>query len=112
MNKSDDLTLKDCVREFNDADGRTWRPAATAPWKTVMWVRNPAMKRPVKAVRGYAPDGIVNPDTSLFTTTFTNERYFPTPAGRLACPTEWTECLDDELRAECRADLVWEKEEE
>lgn len=89
---------------------REWLPAETAPYKKVIWVRNSLMERPVKALRGFAPDGVVNPDASLFTSLFTNDRFFPTPGGRLVCPTQWTECSEQEELASCRADLVWSAE--
>jgi hypothetical protein len=91
------------------SDEREWKPIETAPYETTLWVRNPVMVRPIKATRGYAPDGIVNPDTSLFTSMFTNERYFPMPGGRLVCPTEWTECTPDELHTTCLACQVWDE---
>ncbi|MDR6511506.1 hypothetical protein J2792_002378 [Novosphingobium capsulatum] len=58
-----------------------WNPVKTAPWEKVVWVRNPAMNEPVLATRGYAHNGVVRRDSTLFTT----------PAGWLCLPTEWAE---------------------
>lgn len=68
-----------------------WKPADTAPYGKTILVRNKVMEKPVRATRGYAPNGVVNPDTTLFTTAWTPDKYFPIPAGQLVCPTEWTE---------------------
>lgn len=76
--------------------GLNWQPIETCPWQTVVYVRNEQMDFPVKATRGYAdPEtGIVSGDPNLFTTHFTPDPdgFFPVPAGRLACPTEWAPC--------------------
>lgn len=68
-----------------------WQPAATAPFRKVVWVRNSQMEKPVKATRGYVHDGMVHEDTMLFTTVFTNDKFFPVSAGRMVCPDEWAE---------------------
>ena len=73
-----------------------WKPIASAPWQRVVWVRNTLMEKPVKATRGYATDIGVHPDNTFFTTVYTPDRFFPTPAGNLCCPTEWQECEDTE----------------
>lgn len=67
-----------------------WKPAETAPYGEIVLVRNPVMEKPVRATRGYAPGGVVNPDPLLFTSAWTPDKYFPIPAGQLVCPTEWT----------------------
>ena len=74
--------------------GEGWQPIATAPFQQVIEVRNPQMKgRSVLATRGYVHNGMVHPDTTFCTTVFTPdpEGLFPTPAGKLCCPTEWRE---------------------
>ena len=75
---------------------RVWKPVKSAPWRTVVWVRNEMMEKPVKAIRGYADEQGVHPDQSFFTTVYTGDRHFPTPAGRLCCPTEWRELEEGE----------------
>lgn len=66
-----------------------WQPIETAPWQQVLWVKNDLMEKPVKATRGYMTRTGVHPDTTFFTTVFTEDRFFPTPAGELCCPTHW-----------------------
>lgn len=68
-----------------------WQPISSAPWQAVIEVRNPQMGRPVLATRGYSHNGMVHPDNSFCTTVFTPDPdgFFPMPAGRLVCPTEW-----------------------
>jgi hypothetical protein len=74
-----------------------WQPIETAPWQAVVWVRNPVMDQPVKATRGYVTEAGVHKDGTLFTSAFTNHRFFPTPSGRLICPTEWRPASAEEL---------------
>lgn len=69
----------------NDA----WRKIDSCPWQKVVWVRNKQMEEPILATRGYVTNAGVHPDNSFFTSVFTPHRFFPTPAGRLVCPTEW-----------------------
>ncbi|GEM_PF-2769641 len=66
-----------------------WQPIKTAPFREVVWVRNPVMDEPILATRGYVTERGVHPDDTFFTTAYTPHQYFPTPAGRLCCPTEW-----------------------
>lgn len=75
-----------------------WKPINTAPYQQVVWVRNPQMKEPLKATRGYMTELGVHPDDTFFTSVFTNDKFFPYPAGRLVCPTEWAECEDHDPR--------------
>jgi hypothetical protein len=71
-----------------------WRPIKSAPWQTVVEVRNEQMDRPCLATRGYVYNGAVHPDTKFFTSVFTPDPdgLFPTPSGQLVCPTEWRPC--------------------
>jgi len=88
-----------CPKNYKDATNPTvggetmsneWRSIDSAPFQEVIEVRNPQMRRPVLATRGYAaPDGMVHPDNTYCTTVFTPHPHFPFPAGRLCCPTEW-----------------------
>lgn len=70
-----------------------WQPISTAPWQTVVEIRNPVMESPVLATRGYQTAQGMHPDDTFFTTIFTPDPSgfgcFVTPAGQLACPTEW-----------------------
>lgn len=68
-----------------------WQPIETAPWQTVVEVRNPLMEHPVLATRGYTVNGAVRPNQGFFTTVFTPDPngMFPMAAGRLCIPTEW-----------------------
>lgn len=68
-----------------------WRPIKSAPWQTVIEVRNPQMDHPCLATRGYMHNGMVHPNDTFCTTVFTPDPdgLFPTPSGQLACPTEW-----------------------
>lgn len=69
--------------------GVEWQPIETAPFQTVIEVRNPQMEEPCLATRGYSHNGIVHPDTTFCTTAYTPHKYFPVFAGNLCCPTEW-----------------------
>lgn len=69
-----------------------WKPIKSAPWQKVIWVKNDLMENPVKATRGYMTETGVHPDTSFCTTVYTPDKYFPTPAGRMCCPSHWAEC--------------------
>lgn len=70
-----------------------WQPIVTAPWQTVVEVRNPAMKSPVLATRGYQTERGIHPDDTFFTSVHTPDAsgfgIFDMPAGALVCPTEW-----------------------
>lgn len=66
-----------------------WKPIKSAPWQTVIEVRNEVMDEPCLATRGYVYNGMVHPDRTFCTSVFTPHRFFPTPAGNLVCPTEW-----------------------
>jgi hypothetical protein len=69
-----------------------WQPITTAPFQTVIEVRNEQMRgRTVLATRGYTHNGMVHPDSTFCTSVFTPDPngMFPTPAGQLVCPTEW-----------------------
>lgn len=78
-----------------------WQPIDSAPYGRVLWVRNPQMEEPCKATRGYVYNGMVHENQSFFTTVYTTHRFFPTPAGKLCCPTEWADVPDeDESHAE------------
>jgi hypothetical protein len=70
-----------------------WKPVKTAPWQTVIEVRNPVMEHPVLATRGYATETGIHPDDTFFTSVFTPDPSgfgcFAMAAGCLVCPTEW-----------------------
>lgn len=66
-----------------------WKPIETCPYQTVVWVRNRQMKKPVLATRGYVCNGAVHEDNTFFTSVYTSDRFFPTPAGLMVCPEEW-----------------------
>jgi hypothetical protein len=66
-----------------------WKPAATAPYMTVVWVKNEQMDEPVLATRGYLVDGMVHENQEFFTSVYTPGDGFSFPSGRLVCPTEW-----------------------
>lgn len=76
------------VAEVETVD-QEWFPIETAPWQTVVEVRNPLMDEPCLATRGYVYNGSVHPRRDFFTTVFTPHPFFPTPAGQLCCPSEW-----------------------
>ena len=73
------------------SESKNWQPIETAPWQTVVWVRNNLMEHPVKATRGFSHNGAVCEDTGLFTSVYTPDPkgFFPTPSGQLVCPDEW-----------------------
>ena len=71
------------------SDEVKWQPISTAPFQTVIEVRNRVMDKPVLATRGYVYNGAVHPDTTNCTTVYTPDLYFPTLAGQLVCPDEW-----------------------
>jgi hypothetical protein len=56
-----------------------WHPVETAPWQTLVEVRNELMDEPCVASRGFVYKGMVHP----------NQNYFSTRSGHLVCPTEW-----------------------
>ncbi len=66
-----------------------WQSIETAPWQTVIRVRNSLMEKPVLATRGYTHNGAVHPNKTFFTSVFTPDDFFPMPAGNLVCPDEW-----------------------
>lgn len=70
-------------------DNGDWRPIKSAPYQTVVEVRNPQMEKPIRATRGYVVDGMVHPDRTFFTSVFTPDEFFPFRGGCLVCPTEW-----------------------
>lgn len=76
--------MTNAISDMND-----WQPIETAPYQTVLEVRNPLMEEPCLATRGYVYNGKVAADQTLFTTVYTPRTFFPTPAGQLCCPTEW-----------------------
>jgi hypothetical protein len=80
--------------EKQSREGRgDWQPIATAPWQTVVEVRNAVMEHPVLATRGYQTDNGVHPDDTFFTSVYTPDPSgfgcFAMRAGCLVCPTEW-----------------------
>lgn len=75
--------------ETKAIDDLDWQPVDSAPWQTVVWVRNSKMEEPVKATRGYVTERGAHPNQTFFTTVYTPHRFFPTPAGKLVCPDEW-----------------------
>lgn len=68
---------------------REWKPVKSCPWQTVVEVKNDQMDKPCLATRGYVYNGRVHPNQEFFTTVYTPDRFFPTPAGQLCCPTHW-----------------------
>ena len=66
-----------------------WKPIEECPWLTVVEVRNPVMDKPVLATRGFTTEAGVHPDLTFCTSVYTPHEHFPTPAGRLVCPTEF-----------------------
>ena len=66
-----------------------WMPIETAPFQTVIEIRNPMMEKPILATRGYVYNGAVHQNTTFCTTVYTPDEFFPTFPGQLACPTEW-----------------------
>ena len=73
-----------------------WRPIETAPWQTVVLVKNEVMKKPIRATRGYLTEKGVHPDNTFFTSVYTPDKFFPTPAGRLVCPTVWKPLVSEQ----------------
>ena len=73
-----------------------WKPISTAPYDVVVLVRNEITgKDAVRATRGYVHNGTVHPDQKFFTSVYTPDfGGFPFPAGKLVCPTEWTELVE------------------
>ncbi|MGB0410170.1 MAG: hypothetical protein ACPGFA_01170 [Pikeienuella sp.] len=70
-----------------------WQPIETAPYGKIVWIKNDMMENPVLATRGYTHNGAVHEDQSFFTTVYTPDRFFPTPAGNLAVPNVWAEYI-------------------
>ena len=78
------------------SDERAWRPIKTAPYQTVIEVRNPVMREPCRATRGYAHNGMVHPDSTFCTSVFTPGDPLPRAYdGNLVCPTEWRPLQDE-----------------
>ena len=78
------------------SDDLEWKPAETAPYGCVVWVRNSQMGKPVLASRGYIHNGMVHKDNMLFTTHYTPDSFFPVPSGHMVCPDEWAEQTEGE----------------
>ena len=74
-------------------DERPWKPIKSAPFQTVVEVRNPAMDQPVLATRGYMTERGMHSDTTFFTSVYTPDKsgfgILAMQAGCLVCPTEW-----------------------
>jgi hypothetical protein len=67
-----------------------WQTMETAPFQTVIEVRNASMADPVLATRGYETDLGVHPDNTFCTSVFTPDvGLCGFPAGRMVCPTHW-----------------------
>ena len=73
----------------NQQDKKDWQPIKTAPYGTVLEVRNQIMSRPVKATRGYVKNNMVYANQLFFTSVYTPNDIGGFPAGQLVCPTEW-----------------------
>lgn len=75
---------------------KVWKPIKTAPYGVVLLVRNELMgDSAIRATRGYVHNGAVHSDQTFFTSVYTpNYEGFFFPAGRLICPTEWTELVE------------------
>jgi hypothetical protein len=73
-----------------------WQPIETAPFGEVLEVKNDQMDEPCLASRGYVSRGMVNPNFDLFTSIYTPDPFFPTPAGRLVCPKVWRKAPESE----------------
>lgn len=76
-----------------------WFPIDSAPYGKVLLVRNNLTRTPVRATRGYVHNGAVHADQTFFTSVYTPDyegMFFP--AGRLVCPTEWTEFIPSECK--------------
>ena len=70
-----------------------WQTDITqSPYQKPLWVKNSLMDRPLLGTRGYANDGVVCPDQSLFTVMddpLAGDSLFRHRRGVLVCPTEW-----------------------
>ena len=70
-----------------------WQTDITqAPYQKPLWVKNSLMDHPLIGTRGYANDGVVYPDQSLFTVMadpLAGDSLFRHRRGGLVCPTEW-----------------------
>lgn len=73
-----------------------WEPIATAPFQTVILVKNRLMDQPVKATRGYQAESGVCEDTTLFTGVYTPGGILGPLCrdGQLICPDEWAPIND------------------
>lgn len=76
-----------------------WQDIETAPYQKVIEVKNDLMEKPCLATRGYSRNGMVHPDNTFCTSVYTPDDFFPTPAGKLICPTHWRS-VDPEQAAE------------
>ena len=70
-----------------------WQTDITqSPYQKPLWVKNSLMDRPLLGTRGYAKNGVVCPDQSLFTVMadpLAGDSLFRHRRGGLVCPTEW-----------------------
>ena len=68
-----------------------WQPMETAPYQTVIEVRNSTMKEPVQATRGYNTEAGVHPDQSFCTSVLTmgEDGLLLMPSGNLICADKW-----------------------
>ena len=71
-----------------------------APYQKPLWVKNDLMDRPVLGTRGYAKNGVVCPDQSLFTIVadpLADGVFFRHLSGGMVCPTEWQVAVPREV---------------
>ena len=92
-NTAANFAKDDVMNSTYDTPTDDWQTDITqAPYQKPLWVKNSLMDRPLLGTRGYAKNGVVYPDQSLFTVMadpLAGDSLFRHRRGGLVCPTEW-----------------------
>ena len=92
-NTAANFAKDDVMNSTYDTPTDDWQTDITqSPYQKPLWVKNSLMDRPLLGTRGYAKNGVVYPDQSLFTVMadpLAGDSLFRHRRGGLVCPTEW-----------------------
>ena len=92
-NTAANFAKDDVMNSTYDTPTDDWQTDITqSPYQKPLWVKNSLMDRPLLGTRGYAKNGVVCPDQSLFTVMtdpLAGDSLFRHRRGGLVCPTEW-----------------------
>ena len=101
-NTAANFAKDDVMNSTYDTPTDDWQTDITqSPYQKPLWVKNSLMDRPLLGTRGYAKNGVVYPDQSLFTVMadpLAGDSLFRHRRGGLVCPTEWQFAVPREAR--------------